>query len=382
MNALFLPSNRARRGAMLPLIAILLPALLIFLGFAVDLAYMQTTRMELQAAADSAARAGATRLSQNDDDVADARNFAIQIAAQNTVAGSPLNLRTSEVRVGRSTRNASGKWTFTNNGRPANAVRVTAQRTRTSAGGAVPLFFGALIGTPSFQPVQRATASFLNVDVCLVLDRSSSMKKGLDEDGNMPTNDPRCCRAPDARSRWMILDGAVRIFIEELTNTDADERVALATYSSDLSQLRPPLCGASSLASTLDRRLDSNLTSITQQIDRLSSSVWNGNTYIEAGMRTGLAALLDARYNRASAEKVMILLTDGNENVGSAMDAADDCAAAGVTVHTITFSNSANQATMRDVAEACGGQHFHAASAASLRSVFRNLAAQTAQLTE
>jgi Flp pilus assembly protein TadG len=42
---------------MLPLIALLLPMMMIFLGFAVDLAYMQTTRMELQSAADSAARA-------------------------------------------------------------------------------------------------------------------------------------------------------------------------------------------------------------------------------------------------------------------------------------------------------------------------------------
>ena len=86
---------------MLPLIAILLPVLLIFLGFAVDLAYMQTTRMELQAVADSAARAGATRLSQNDD-VNDARSFAVQIAGQNQVAGAALNLRNSEVQIGRS----------------------------------------------------------------------------------------------------------------------------------------------------------------------------------------------------------------------------------------------------------------------------------------
>ena len=382
MNALFSHSNRRRRGAMLPLIAVLLPVMLIFLGFAVDLAYMQTTRMELQAAADSAARAGATRLSQNDDDVNDARNFAIQIARQNTVAGAPLNLRASEVEVGRSVRNANGKWVFTNNGRPANAVRVSAERTRASSGGVVPLFFGALIGTPSFQPVQKATASFLNVDICLVLDRSSSMKKGLDEDGNMNTSDPRCCRPPDSRSRWMVLDGAVRVFIEELADSDADERVALATYSSDLSGMRPPLCGASSQPSTLDRRLDSDLARITREIDRLSTSVWNGNTYIESGMRRGLAALLDERYSRAGAEKTMIVLTDGNENVGSAMNAARDCSAAGIIVHTITFSNSANQLTMRDVADACGGQHFHATTAASLRRVFRDLAAQTAQLTE
>lgn len=364
---------------MLPLIALLLPVMLIFLGFAVDLAYMQTTRMELQAAADSAARAGATHLSQTDN-IGDARSFAISIAAQNTVAGSALNLRNRDVDIGRSVRNSSGKWIFTNNGRPANSVRVTAERTSSSRGGAVPLFFGSLIGTPSFQPVQSATASFLNIDICLVLDRSTSMKEGVDEDGIMYTNDSRFCVAPNATSRWKILDGAVRVFVDELNNTDADEKVALATYSSDLSSTN--YCGVSSAPSTLDRRLDSNLAAITQAMDRLTTAVWNGNTYIESGMRTGLAALVDTRYSRAGAERIMILLTDGNENVGSAMAATTGCVDAGVTVHTITFSNSANQRTMRDVANACGGQHYHADSAEELRQVFRELAAQTARLTE
>lgn len=178
----------------------------------------------------------------------------------------------------------------------------------------------------------------------------------------------------------MILDGAVRIFLEELAQSDADERVALATYSSDLSATR--LCGVSGTSSTLDRRLDSNLAVITQEMDRLARTVWNGNTHIEAGMRTGIAALQDTRYNRAGSEKIMILLTDGNENVGSAMAATDACNDAGILVHTITFSDSANQRTMRDVADACGGNHYHAASAAALRNVFRELAAQTAQLTD
>lgn len=374
------PKSR-RRGAMLPLIAVLLPVMLIFLGFAVDLAYMQTTRLELQAAADSAARAGATRLSQ-DDSASGARAFAQQIAAQNYVAGAPLNLRNGEVEVGRTVRQANGKWVFTADGTPANAVRVTAQRTSASSGGAVPLFFGALIGTPSFQPVTSATASFLNVDICLVLDRSTSMKEGLSEDGAMYTNDPKFCRAPDSTSRWRTLDGAVRIFLTELGNTDAQEQVALATYASDLSGYSPPLCGASSQPSTLDRRLDVDLTPITAALDRLGTTVWNGNTNIEAGMRTGLGALTDARYARVGAEKVMILLTDGNENVGSAVAAARDCAAAGVLVHTITFSDSANQSTMRSVAQLCGGEHFHAATAESLQRVFRELAARSAQLTD
>jgi Ca-activated chloride channel family protein len=381
MNSLVSHTRSRRRGAMLPLIAILLPMLLIFLGFAVDLAYMQTTRMELQAAADSAARAGATRLSQNDN-VNDARNFAIQIGGQNTVAGRALTLRNSEVEVGRSSRNASGKWIFTNNGRPANAVRVTAQRTRGSAGGPVSLFFGSLIGTPTFQPVQSATASFLNVDICLVLDRSTSMKQTITEGGNLYSSDSRFCRAPNAASRWMALDSAVDIFLAELADTDADEHIAIATYSCDGCGFASNDCGISNRASSLDCSLTGDLSRATRAIDRLTTGVWNGHTYIEAGMNEGLAALTNPGLSRPSADRLMILLTDGRQNVGNAMNAAQNCVDAGITVHTLTFAVVADQVLMRQVADATGGQHFHAPNAAALRLIFRELAAKTAQLTE
>jgi Ca-activated chloride channel family protein len=366
---------------MLPLIAILLPVMLIFLGFAVDLSYMQTTRMELQAAADSAARAGATRLSQTDD-ANDARNFAISIGAQNSVAGTALNLKTSEVEVGRSLRDSSGKWIFANGGRPANAVRVTAQRTTNSRGGPVALFFGSLIGTPTFQPVQSATASFLNVDICLVLDRSTSMKQGITEGGSLYSSDSRFCVPPNATSRWTALDGAVQIFLDELVDTDADEHIAIATYSCDGCGFSPNDCGISNRATSLDCALTGDMSRARSAITRLSTTVWNGHTFIEAGINEGLAALTHPGLSRVSADKLMILLTDGRQNVGNAMNAAVNCAAAGITVHTITFADVADQTLMKAVADATGGQHFHAPNAASLRRIFRELAAQTAQLTE
>jgi Flp pilus assembly protein TadG len=365
---------------MLPLIAALLPVLLIFLGFAVDLAYMQTTRLELQAAADSAARAGATQLSQTDD-ATSARNFAKDIARQNLVAGAPLLLRNSDVRIGRSDRNANGSWIFRAGGKPSNAVRVVAPRTVGSRSGAVRLFFGSLIGRPNFEPSQAATASFLNVDICLVLDRSSSMKLGVTEgEHGLSSADGRLCSPPNAASRWKALDAAVRVFLSELNDTDADEHVALVTYSSDLSG--SSICGASSQPATLDSSLNADLTRISKAMDRLLTNVWNGNTYIEAGMRTGLAALQDAKLARKSAEQMMIVLTDGNENVGSAMSAARDCSAAGIRVYTITFGDGANQTLMENVAQEAGGAHYHATSASSLARVFRELAAQAAQLTE
>lgn len=371
-------ASAARRGAMLPLISIVLPILIIFLGFAVDLAYMQTTRMQLLAASDAAARAGAARLSLTDDQD-DARNFAIDIAGQNEVAGNTLTLRPSDVQIGKSTRSGSSKWVFTNGGTPANSVRVTGPRNRASKDGPVPLFFGRLIGTPNFQPVQISTASFLNVDICLVLDRSTSMKLNVvGESGGMTTADPRFCRAPGVNSRWLALDGAVKAFVSELNDSDALEQVALASYAGDAGFKMP--CGDLP-ASRLDSRLSTDLRTLTSAMDGYRTSVWNGNTYIEAGLRTGLAELQSSR-TRSTAEKVIILMTDGRQNIGNVMDAAAACEAAQVTVHTVSFSTDADKTLMKQVADLCGGKYYHADDAAELRAIFRELAAQNTVLTE
>ncbi|MEM7784393.1 MAG: pilus assembly protein TadG-related protein, partial [Planctomycetota bacterium] len=49
---------RARRGAIAPLFAVILPMLLIFAGFAINLAYMQLVNTELKIATDATSHAG------------------------------------------------------------------------------------------------------------------------------------------------------------------------------------------------------------------------------------------------------------------------------------------------------------------------------------
>jgi len=370
-----------RRGGMLMLIALLMPVLLIFAGFAVDLAYMQTARMELRAATDVAARAAATRLSLTDD-INQARARAVEIAAQNLVAGEQLDLDSTDIEVGRSVPNSSGKWVFTENGFPPNAVRVNGRRDATSLNGPVALFFGGMIGREYFEPVQAATAAFLNVDICLVLDRSSSMKLSINSTSDlMSTGDPRFCNSPMTDSRWHALDGAVQIFVDELSSTIADEQVALATFASDLPSGWPSYCGMW-VESTLDANLDPDLSRISDAMDDLYTTVWNGRTFIESGMLTGVAGLTDPTYSRQFAEKVMIVLTDGYQTDGSALSAANVAANEGITVHTITFGIYADEDLMEDVASAAGGTHYHAADGDQLEDVFRELAARVAQLTE
>ncbi len=371
-----------RRGAILPLVAITLPVLMILLGFSVDLAYMQNARMELRAATDAAARAAATTLSQTDNIVL-ARERAKQIARSNYVGGATLELRDQDIEIGRSLPNGNGRWVFSAGATPPNSVRVSGNRTSSSLGGAVPLFFGGFVGQTNFEPVQTATASFLNVDICLVLDRSTSMKLNADSsEAGMNTADSRFCSAPNATSRWTSLDSAVQIFVQTLRSSSADEQVALVTYSSDLSGYSPALCGAESQPSSLDSPLDTDLSLVESEMNRLSTSVWNGNTFIESGMRTGISELTHPTRSRRFANKVMIVLTDGHENEGSAIAAAPDARNADIVVNSITFGDFADQNTMSDVAREGGGRHYHASDGAALESIFRELAAEIAQITE
>ncbi len=375
-------SQPSREGAILPLVAIVLPVMLVLLGFSVDLAFMQNARMELRAATDAAARAAATKLSQTDD-IRLAREQAKLVARSNQVAGEPLKLRDTDIQIGRSEPNAAGRWVFNPAGSPPNSVRVLGSRAASSIDGAIPLFFGVFIGQTHFEPEQTATASFLNVDICLVLDRSSSMKLNADSsESGLSISDPRLCVSPNATSRWTALDGAVRIFVQTLRTSNADEQVALVTYSSDLVSLYPWLCGASGSPSSLDSPLNTNLSLIENEMDRLKTSVWNGNTFIESGMRKGIAALTNPARSRRFANKVMIVLTDGHENEGSAISVAPLAQSNEIVVNTITFGDFADQATMSDVAQAGGGRHYHASDAAALERVFRELAAEVSQITE
>lgn len=374
--------RRPRRGVVAPLMALLLPVLLILLGFSIDLAHMQKARTELRIAVDNATRAAASTLSRTDSR-SSARATAKQIAAANVVAGAGLTLADDQIEFGRSNR-VGDRFLFRAGGTPFNSVRIDAARDSGSADGPVNLFFGRLVGATEFEPQAVAVASFVNVDIALVLDRSSSMKLPADSsEHTMSVTDPRVCSPPQADTRWIALAGAVREFTRVLRQTTTTERVAVVTYASDLAGAALPTCGSpyrTTAESTLDIGLTTSMSSIDAEIDSLSNSLWNGNTYIESGMRTALAELNGNA--RSTADLKMIVLTDGHENVGSAVAAAVDADIADVQVHTITFGDHADQATMSHVASTGGGSHQHASDAAALEEAFRKLAGELTRVTE
>ena len=121
-------NKKHRDGAVLPLVAIMLPVLLLLAGFAINIAHFQLTATEMQIAKDSAARAaGRVYATTNDETLAlDAAN---QAGALNTVAGDPLQFTSSDLELGASTRaDLDSRYEFSS-GATVNSLRITGNRT-------------------------------------------------------------------------------------------------------------------------------------------------------------------------------------------------------------------------------------------------------------
>ena len=56
------------------------------------------------------------------------------------------------------------------------------------------------------------------------------------------------------------------------------------------------------------------------------------------------------------------------------MLSAKQAAKKDIVIHTITFSSDADIKRMQDVANATGGRHFHAPTAADLAKIFKEIA--------
>ena len=358
-----------RQGAMLVLIAITLIIFVVALVFSIDVAYMQLVRSQLRAAADAAARAGAQTLSTAQDEKAAVKK-AIDIAAENVVAGDGFKLAPEDVEIGKSVVQKDGSWDFVPGGQPYSAIRVNAERTAGSVAGPVRLLVGGILGRQTFEPRHVATASQVDQDVVLVIDRSGSMAWDLSgRDGAYPPGGAECNDPHATLSRWAAARAAVNEFLNAVAETRPQEQVAIVSFSTDLSR-----CGMNVKAATIDSDLNLDYSKASSAMTNLSNSPIPGGTNISAGMDLGVKAF-KGKNARTFAQKTMIVMTDGIWNDGRRpADAARDAAAAGITVHTITFCSKRNEADMRDAARVGGGKHYHAPDAAALKEIYEEIA--------
>ncbi len=366
------PLASQRQGAVAPLVAVMLLVLLVTGGIAIDHARLRLANLELRAAADSVARSASNEMLRTDSqDAAIAKGQ--EIAAKYKVGGGTFSLQSSDIKFG-----IFEKGKFNEGKKPPNAVRVTSNRSSGSSAGPIKMIFGSMFGVNQANVGQFATASFRMVDICFVLDRSSSMKLPVNSSaGGLSLSDPRAPVPPYSDSRWRALDNAFDLFIDELNNNQSEERVGMVSFASDFSAF-----GVTTPASRTDLDLTSNLSNAKTKMNSISNSVWNGNTYIEAGMRDGIGVLKYSAAARINAEKTLIVLTDGRQNQGEARLAAADAATENITIHTITFGDYADKVLMAEIATTGNGRYAHADDAAGLQQIMLDLAVTLTTLVE
>lgn len=81
-----------RRGAVAILVALVLVVVLGFIALTVDLGYARTVQAQLQAGADAAALAGASKLGADAEGLVDARAAAVEVASRNDENDAPIAL--------------------------------------------------------------------------------------------------------------------------------------------------------------------------------------------------------------------------------------------------------------------------------------------------
>lgn len=366
------PRRARRRGVVVVLCAFLIPVAAVLAAFAVDLAWIELTRVELRAATDAAARTGAEWVSL-ERGVPAARLAAIEVAARNTVAGDPLRLRRRDVRFGGFTFDAAtGRYAFDPSGRPRTACRVVGGRNGRNADGPVNLFFGNLLGVNSFETELPATAIALDRDIALVVDRSYSMAYDVAFAGDGAWVDS--CGPLGPTTRMAVMSRAVDQFLSELRRTNARELVSLSTFSSRAN--RSCSAGNEIVFDVADTRvaLTDRYRRVGREVAGFLETGTDGNTAIGEGLRFGLETLRQAGA-RPEAAKTVVITTDGIHNYGEPpIGPARDAAAENVTVHTITFSPAADIARMEQVARVTGGIHVHADTTDDLVDAFRIIA--------
>jgi Ca-activated chloride channel homolog len=328
-------AGHRRHGAMMILIGALLLIFMVAVAFTANIAHMHLAKTELRSVTDAASKAAALELSRSGD-ISRAVQVGSDVAAQNRVVGQPLLLSPANFSFGYSIEDRlNGRFDFTASDRSINSVRVVGRRTSDSLSGTVPLFFGHFFDVPDFEPRSTtATATYLNRDVVLVVDRSDSM-------ADQSINDLRA---------------AVRTFTQTLRETPVEEFVGLASYSE---------------FATVDVLLSPNLLAIDAAMNELKANGW---TSISRGMEAGEQVFKTGRPPRF-VERTMIVMTDGKHNRGpEPRIAAQRLAADGVTIHTITFGSDADRPRMQEVAQIGGGRHFHADNGLQLAEIYREIA--------
>ncbi len=203
------------------------------------------------------------------------------------------------------------------------------------------------------QVVRASEITAEGIDIAIVLDVSGSMSTAGFGRATISKLDSK-------------LDAVKRVVVDFVGGLKSD-RTGLVVFGSDALLLSPL---------TLDHEAVQKLAEPLEP-----GRLVGGATAIGTGLATGLNVLRDS----AARSKVVVLLTDGENNSGqiTPTDAAKAAKTLGVRIYTIGAvlaserqrgSIPVDEALMRDIAESTGGRYFSASDETALRQIYDDIA--------
>lgn len=351
-----------RKGAVVPLVCLLMPVLIVLAAFSINFAHMELVRTQAQIASDASVRA-AGRTFALTGDLNAAKAIARNLAQRNSMNRRPISLPDSAFTLGASTRTFTAeRFNFQPisklpAGTKPNSLKIDVNDNSQQH------LFPNLGGQKTFTFNRTAVSTQVEVDIALVLDRSGSMAYAADETASgwfLPKAAPpgwNFSQFAPPKSRWLDLVAASDGFLSYLEQSFVDENVALATYGT---------------TATMDRGMSKNYLTIREGINVYTQKFPTGSTNIGDGITKGGTLLASGR---SFASKVMVVMTDGIWNEGpDPVSIATKLGKQGVIIYSVTFSNEADKTLMAKVATAGSGKHFHATTGSNLQTVFENIA--------
>ncbi len=373
------PMDRHRRGAMIVFIAAMITVFMIAVVFTVDVAYMQLIKTEVRIAADASVKAGVENLLRTEDKEK-AETTAKRLLSLNKVAGKTMAFNDNDIIFGKVVAGANGNWAFQANQTPYNSMKVTL-RLDDQANASVPLFFARYLSNNNYTPAHTSIAANVIHEIVLCIDRSHSMcfdLSGADwaYPGGITYPSGYITPPHSTGSRWAYLDQAIQAFVAKIQQRTIEPDIGLITWGSDtsLSWYWWPHSGRRFNAVNVDLPLGKQINNVNAKIAARYTDIMIGSTNMAAGIDAAVDMLTDNSTN-SLAYKTIILMSDGMWNTGrNPLDAAQDAAAADITIHTVSFLSVNNQSVMANIASTTGGKSYSATNQVQLKAAFEELA--------
>lgn len=344
MRSQHIRSSARQRGAALVIMTGVVMVAIAIAAYAINVAHIQYTRAEMQIVTDVSARA-ACRALVDTGSQSQAYIAAQRLADANKVAGRQLSIAAGDLQFAAATRStATDMYTYAAAASRPNSVRFNNtffQRSRD----ALPMLMPSFNMAMGFRPIKEATATQADLDIAIVLDCSSSMLAAWDQQPG-PEGLLALPLPVPAGARWQVAKAGIQEMLTTFRNSAPQERVALTTFNN---------------ISLLNLPLSSDYLALESALAFHSTAYLGGLSSLADGLNSAMTMLTNVGTARAWSSRVILLVSDGNENFGAgAMNMARQAAQSNIMVYTISVGGDANQRLMSDLAAAAHGRYLHA----------------------